>query len=193
MLELRVEATLATVFAAVSFLVAALGCCSSRHHGRRAIAALITMFLSGAIMMVPVVHMIIHHNMAAHNHVNKPKLASNYMPHDLAGHYSIIVTGIGSLIAVLAAVVITVVKCRSPSELSNEYNLDRKSRETDGRKEKHELPIHWIRNTNIALPPVTASTMDELHGDDSESGYSDLKDEDSASGSHEPNGQAETA
>ena len=47
MLELRIEATLGAVLAALGFLVAATGCCSHRHHGRRAIVALTAMFLSG--------------------------------------------------------------------------------------------------------------------------------------------------
>lgn len=45
--ELRLEATLGIVFCALCLLISSTACCSHRHHGRRALSSLASLFISG--------------------------------------------------------------------------------------------------------------------------------------------------
>ena len=119
-------------------------------------------------MLIPVVHLILYHNTISDHLAYRPRPSTNYVPHDLFNHYSVIISGVSSLFAVLAAVVITVVKCRSTSSEDNVYSLEQKvhtgSFPVHDRKEKMELPVHWVSTATMALPTTTAKIFDELNG-----------------------------
>lgn len=106
-------------------------------------------------MAIPVTH-----TMMKHEHTK-----GRYI-HDLLDHWPVFVSGAGSLLALLSAIVLTIIKCRNPSTGSNKYDLDwSEEKEGADRKSKmrdsSEFPVHRISNGKITLPPVTKSDVAE--------------------------------
>ncbi|XP_045193114.2 uncharacterized protein LOC123549253 [Mercenaria mercenaria] len=181
MFELRLEATFGIVLSALSLLISSTACCSNRHHGRRAVSSLTSLFVSGAVTAIPVVHIIIQHVQIHEKIVRTRKwmhlTKMMHVQHDLFDHYSVILCGVASLVSVLSAFIFTLVSCRSNSKPDNWYDL---KHVTERKESKHELPINWVHNNKITVPQVS-EIKDETR-DDSESGYSEVKDEYTASG-----------
>ncbi|XP_060597021.1 uncharacterized protein LOC132750944 [Ruditapes philippinarum] len=175
--ELRLEATLGIVFSAMCLFISSTACCSHRHHGRRALSSLASLFISGAITAVPVVHIVIQH-VQIHEKIVRPRkwmqlTKMMHRQHDLFDHYSVILCGVASLLSVLSAFIITIISCRSNSKPDNWYSLNRSVHEE--KDSKHELPINWVHNSKITVPPV--SEIKDETKEESESGYSEVKDD----------------
>lgn len=119
----------------------------------------------GAITAVPVVHIILQH-LQIHDKIVRPRkwmqlTKMMHVQHDLFDHYSAILCGVASLISVLSAFIITIISCRSNSKPDNWYNLNRVQEEKES---KHELPINWVHNTKITVPPMS-EVKDETKGE----------------------------
>lgn len=106
-------------------------------------------------MAIPVIHTTMKHEHTKGRYI-----------HDLLGHWPVLVSGAGSALALLSAIVLTVIKCRNPSTGSNKYDLDWSGEnEGDDRKSNvrvsSQLPVHRLSHAKITLPPVTKSEAAE--------------------------------